>query len=126
MQAKLHLEADGLVLWQALLYHTESLKPELADLLSVAIGLLASDPESMVTYLSIIDSYVLIDAPAVYRVRSTFSTAASQKICTLIRFKPLGLCTAASRCRQVIPRRFKDGGDHRREHLPSIPNSCTG
>lgn len=65
-QAKLHLEEDGLILWQSLVRNASVLEPQLIELASVAIGQLSSDPDSLSRSLAIVDSYALICGVELY------------------------------------------------------------
>ncbi|KAL7414820.1 armadillo-type protein [Mrakia frigida] len=65
--AKLHLEEDGLILWQSLVRNASVLEPQLIELASVAIGQLSSDPDSLSRSLAIVDSYALICGVELYQ-----------------------------------------------------------
>jgi hypothetical protein len=68
-QAKLQLDEDALVLWQALLRNASTLDPRLAALVPAAVEALANDRDMLNRTLGILDSYVLLDGPNVYEVR---------------------------------------------------------
>lgn len=67
----MHLEEDGLILWQSLVRNASVLEPQLIDLASVAIGQITSDPDSMGRSLAIVDSYALICGAELYQVSPT-------------------------------------------------------
>lgn len=67
--ARLSLEEDGMILWQAMLRHTSRLDAQLVQLAPVAINQLSSDPDSLLRCLQIVDSYVLLDGAQLYQAR---------------------------------------------------------
>lgn len=78
---RLRLDEDGLALWAISLRNASSIlpttpnAPSLASLLPGAIQLLGENLDLLGTILSIVESYLLLDAAHVLKVRSPLSTA---------------------------------------------------
>ncbi len=63
----MQLDEDALMLWQVALRHTESLdgsdgSPGLASLIRLAVDLLANNLDLLGQIISILESYVILDA----------------------------------------------------------------
>ncbi|THH02435.1 hypothetical protein EW026_g424 [Hermanssonia centrifuga] len=69
-EARIQLDEDALMLWQVALRHTESLdgsdgRPGLASLIRLAVDLLANNLDLLGQIISILESYVILDASRV-------------------------------------------------------------
>lgn len=75
----MRLDEDGIALWLAALRNAVTIQatvpggPSLFDLLPGAIELLAENLDLLGSILSIIESYLLIDAPSVLQVRCKYT-----------------------------------------------------
>ncbi|GAA5826975.1 hypothetical protein JCM11251_002187 [Rhodosporidiobolus azoricus] len=65
LPSHIYLQEDGLELWQVLLRRSQSLSPDMLNLLPLLISLIAAGTDVLPRCLAILESYLLLDGPGV-------------------------------------------------------------